>query len=129
LLVGDLLHPIGVPAVERFDDGDMSHRAGWRSAMPVLLTRRKPDDIASPDFLDGPTFSLNTAEPGSDDQGLTEWVRVPSCTCSRLESDRCSGGPRVTAAAARCSDPDRARDLVRGAFDGRLRAVALDFHC
>src|SRR5438445_7124992 len=45
LFVTDLLHPIDRFAVQRFLNGDMSHRGRRRSAVPMLFTRREPDHI------------------------------------------------------------------------------------
>src|SRR5207253_10940740 len=52
LFVADLFHPVDQLAVQRFLNGDMSHRGHRRSAVPMLLARRKPDHIAWPNFLD-----------------------------------------------------------------------------
>src|ERR1700757_633460 len=52
LLVTDFLHPLDGFAVERFLNSDMRHRSRRRGPVPMLLVRRKPDDIARPDFLD-----------------------------------------------------------------------------
>src|SRR3954471_8523440 len=46
LFVADLLHPVGVLAIEQLGDGDMGHRGRRRCSMPMLKPRRKPDDIA-----------------------------------------------------------------------------------
>src|SRR5437870_8374808 len=45
LFVADLFHPLNHLTVERLLNGDMSHGGRWRSAVPMLLTRRKPDHI------------------------------------------------------------------------------------
>src|SRR5256885_15072437 len=52
LLIADLFHPFDRLSIERFLNGDMRQCGQWRSAVPMLLTGRKPDDIAWPDFLD-----------------------------------------------------------------------------
>jgi hypothetical protein len=53
--------------------------------MPVLLARRKPDDITGTDFLDRAAIALRAAEPGDDDQRLPEWMSVPGCTRAGLK--------------------------------------------
>jgi hypothetical protein len=55
--------------------------------MPMLLTRRKPDDITRVDFLDRAAPSLHPAAAGRDDQGLTEGMGVPCRARARLEGD------------------------------------------
>ena len=45
MLVADVLRPVEVLAVQRLLDGDMRHRRRGRRAMPMLLTRGKPDHI------------------------------------------------------------------------------------
>jgi hypothetical protein len=61
LLVCDFFHPIDVLAVEPFRDGDMRHGGRRSRAVPVLLARREPDDIAGTDFFDRPAFALHPA--------------------------------------------------------------------
>jgi hypothetical protein len=51
LFVADSFHPIDHFAVQRFLKSDMRHCGRRRSAVPMLLVRRKPDDVAWPDFL------------------------------------------------------------------------------
>ena len=61
--VGDVLHPVDRLAVEGLLDGDMGHGGRWRGAVPVLLARREPDDVAWTDFLDRPAVSLDRPNP------------------------------------------------------------------
>lgn len=61
LLVADLFHPIDNSAVQPFLNCDVRHRLSRRRAMPVLFARRKPDDIARPDFLDGTAPALHAS--------------------------------------------------------------------
>ena len=77
LFLADLLHPVDRFAVERLLNGDMSHRSGRRSAVPMLFTRHKPDHIARPDFLDRAAPTLNPPKAGREDQRLTEWMCMP----------------------------------------------------
>ena len=54
LVVGHVLQPIDHLAIQTFLDGDVRHCRRRRSAVPMLLARRKPDHIARPDFSTGP---------------------------------------------------------------------------
>ena len=48
LFVADLLHPVYVPAVNGFLNGDVSHRCCGRRTVLVLLTRLEPDHVDKP---------------------------------------------------------------------------------
>jgi hypothetical protein len=60
----------------------------------MLLTGRKPDHIARPNFLDRTALTLRPAESGGDDQRLTEWMRMPGSARTRLERDACATNTR-----------------------------------
>ena len=90
LLIRDLFHPLNHFPVQRLLNSDVSHRGRRRSAVPMLLVRRKPDHIARPNFLDWSALSLCPSEAGGDDQRLTEWMRVPGGTRTRLEGNACA---------------------------------------
>jgi hypothetical protein len=87
LVVADFLHPLDDLTVELFLNGDMGHSHGWRSTMPVLLTRRKPNHIAGMDLLDGNAFMLCSTATAGDNQGLTQRMGVPCCSSAGLEGD------------------------------------------
>src|SRR4029077_10652057 len=70
LLIADLFHPVDYFAVERFLNGDMLHRSRRRSTVPMLLTRRKPDDIARPDVLGRAAATLRQSKARHDDERL-----------------------------------------------------------
>ena len=53
----------------------------------MLFVRRKPDDIARPDFLDRPAFALRPTKAGGNNQRLTEWMRMPGGARTGLERD------------------------------------------
>src|SRR5438445_5113073 len=91
LVITDLFHPIDVLAVECFGDRDMRHRGNRSGAVPMLLARRKPDDVARPDFLDRPALALHPTEAGGDNQCLPERMRVPGGARTRLESHVSAG--------------------------------------
>jgi hypothetical protein len=95
LLVADLLQPIHILAVERFLDGDMRHRRRRRRAMPMLQTRRKPDDVPWPDLLDGPALALNPPETGGGDQNLAERMAVPRGSGTRFEGNLARANARA----------------------------------
>jgi hypothetical protein len=65
----------------------MGHRGGWRRAVPMLLVRLKPDDIAWPDFLDRTAPPLRPAKARGDDQRLTERMSMPGRASTGLECD------------------------------------------
>jgi hypothetical protein len=50
--------------------------------------------LARPDFLDGTTPALHASDAASDDQRLTERMRVPGGPGARLEGDAGAGGAR-----------------------------------
>ena len=85
--VRDLLHPGDGRTVLPLRNGDMRHRAIGRRAVPVLLTRLEPDDVAGSNLLDQATFPLRAAETGGDKQRLAERVRMPGGARARLEGD------------------------------------------
>jgi hypothetical protein len=89
LLVRNLLHPVDGAAVELLGDGDMRHGRGAGCPVPVFLTGREPRDVAGPDFLEGTALALHPAQPGCDDQRLTERMRVPGCPRARFKGDGC----------------------------------------
>src|SRR6266478_42987 len=128
LLVTDLFHPIDVFAVEPFGNSDMRHRGRRRRAVPVLLTRRKPDDIAGTDFLDRSVLALNPAKAGRDDEGLTERMGMPHGAGARLEGDLTATEARgVTYLKHRVHANSPGKPGV-WTLAGRPGAVAFDIH-
>jgi hypothetical protein len=55
LLVTDVLHPIDDFPHQSLLNGNVRHSSGRACAVPMLLTRWKPDHVAWPDLLDGTT--------------------------------------------------------------------------
>src|SRR5689334_14843644 len=70
LLVGDLLHPVHDLAVQLFLDRDVRHGGRRRGAVPVLLVRRTPHDVAGADDPDRTALALHVAATGGADQRL-----------------------------------------------------------
>src|SRR6266704_3823342 len=87
LVVANLFHPVGAPAVELFDDGDVRHGRGGRGAVPMLLAGRNPDHVARPYFFQRTAPALYLPAAGRHDQGLAQWVGVPCRPGAGLEGD------------------------------------------
>src|SRR5437879_5851553 len=85
LLIAHFFHPLYNLPLQRFLNGDVRHRGRRRSTVPMLLVRRKPNDITRPDFFDRPSPPLRPSKAGRDDQRLTEWMPMPGGTGTRLE--------------------------------------------
>src|SRR5579871_3408314 len=113
LFVADLFHPLDHLAVQRFLNGDMGHRRGWRSTMPVLLAGRTQDHVSGPDLLLGLAPTLGPAEAGGHDQRLTERMRMPSRAGARLECHAGSANARRCRCLEQRVDPDCAGEVVR----------------
>ena len=90
LFVTDLFHPIDNFPVELFLNGDVRHGRSWRGAVPMFLTRREPDHVTGPNFLDRASPSLYEAAARRHDQYRTERVRVPCRPGAGLERDTCA---------------------------------------
>src|SRR6266851_9870458 len=76
LLVADLFHPVHGLAVELFLNGDVRHGGGRPSAVPMLLTRWKPDHVTGPDVLGWRSPALRETTASRHEQRLTKRVRV-----------------------------------------------------
>src|SRR5215831_16501870 len=87
LLIGDVLHPRHVSAVERLLHGDVHHGAGRARAMPVLLAGRNPHRVAGTDFADRTAPGLHAAKSRHDVEGLAKRMGVPRRAGARLEAD------------------------------------------
>jgi hypothetical protein len=93
LLVADLLQPVDVFAIERFRDRDMRHRCRRCGAMPVLLARGKPDDVAGTDFFNRSALTLRPPASSCDDDGLPQRMRVSHGSSARLEGHLAAANP------------------------------------
>ena len=93
MLVADLLHPLDDLAVQRFLNRDVSYRGRRRRAVPVLLARWKPDDIAGLYFLNRPALALRPAAARCHDQGLrAPGSNVTLAPATRAGSDALNKG-------------------------------------
>ncbi len=88
--------------------------------MPMLLARRKPDDIAGANFLDQAALAPGPAAAGYDDQCLTQRMRVPSGAGAGLERDAGADDARRIGSRKQRIDADLAGEIVRRALAGRL---------
>src|SRR6516162_2676534 len=128
LLVADLFHPFDILAVERFRDRDMAHRDRRCRAVPVLLARRKPDDIAGADFFDGSTLTLRPAKPGRNDECLAKRMGVPHGPSTRFEGDLATTKALWVSHLKKGVHSHCAGEPCLGAFTGWSGAVAFDIH-
>jgi hypothetical protein len=87
LRVADVFQPIDHLAVKRFRNRNVRHRCGRRRAVPVLLARREPDDVAGPDLLDRAALMLREPAAGCHNQCLPQGMRVPGGARAGLECD------------------------------------------
>src|SRR5882724_5278781 len=106
----------------------MRHRGLWRRPVPMLLTRREPDDIPWPDFLNRPAFALRPAAAGRNDESLPQRMRMPGGAGTRLERHTGTDHARRIGRLKQRIDADRAGKVVGRSLAGRLRAAAFDLH-
>src|SRR5690242_17591538 len=94
----------------------------------MLFVRREPDDITGPDLLDGAAFALSPATSGSDDQGLAQWVCMPSCPCAGFEGH--TGALHVCwiRRLKQRIDTYTASEPLRRSYCRGLRTYSFDFH-
>src|SRR3954469_16971725 len=123
-----MFEPVDGLAVEAFLDRDVAHRRRCRSAVPVLLARREPDDVARTDFLDLSAFTLHPAEAGRHDQRLAERMGVPGGARARLEGDERPGDTGGGRGAEQRIDANRPGEPLRTSLARRVGAAAFDLH-
>src|SRR5205809_7087397 len=56
----------------------------------MLLTGRKPDHVARPNFFHPPFPPLRPSKAGRNDQRLTQWMRMPGSAGTELKRDACA---------------------------------------
>src|SRR5208283_3416076 len=115
-------------AVELLGDGDVRHGRGGGGPVPMFLAGREPHDVAGPDLLNRAALALYPAQPGCDDQRLTERMRVPGCPRARFKGDGSPADAGWIFTRERCVDTHGAGKIVRRAFGRGLRAASLDLH-
>src|SRR5882757_4455030 len=87
LFIADIFHPVHIPAVNEFLNGDMAHSVGRGGAVPMLHTRRRPDHITRP-YL--PLVAIPFLHPTyarHDDQNLPDGMSMPGGACARFKGD------------------------------------------
>ena len=89
-------------------------------AVPMLLARRKPDDVARPDFFNRPAPALRASAAGSHNQRLTQRMRVPRGAGAGFKRDDGAGNPRGVASLERRVNAHRAGEPVGRSFVGWL---------
>src|SRR5215469_2142634 len=106
----------------------MCHGCCRCCAVPMLFSWRKPDHISGADLLDWTAPALHTAVTRSDDQGLTERMRMPSSSSTRLEGDHGADGTRRLRRVEQRVNSNRAGKPLCRALARRLGTVSLDLH-
>src|SRR5437016_1554469 len=89
-----LFHPLHDLPIEIFLNGNVCHRCGWRSAVPMLFSRRKPYYVARTNFFNRAAFALSASIAGGNNQSLAERMRVPCGASAGLKGDTCPGDSR-----------------------------------
>src|SRR6266446_4164918 len=87
LFVADLFHPVDIPAVNEFLNGDMTHSVGRGGAVPMLHTRRRPDHITRPYLPLVAIPFLHPTHARCDDQDLAGRMSMPGGSCARFKGD------------------------------------------
>src|SRR5688572_1286402 len=127
-LVGHLLHPDDVLAVERFLDGDVSHRAVRRRPVPVLMPRGAPQYVANPELELRSAIDLRPADAFGDDQRLPERMPVPGDARGGLGATKGTGQPGRWGPLELAGDGRLAGEIFGWAFDRLLVDFAGAFH-
>jgi hypothetical protein len=84
-LVGNLLHPDDAHAIQSFLNSDVGHGGSSRCSVPMLVTRRAPDHVASTYFDNGFTFALSPSAACGDDKRLSERMSMPGAPRARFK--------------------------------------------
>ena len=113
LRVADVFQPVDDFAVERFRNRNVRHRCCRRRAVPVLLARREPDDVARPYLLDRSALTLREAAAGRHDQCLAQRMRLPGRARAGLERDAGAADARRIGRLEHRVDADRAGEPLR----------------
>ena len=96
--------------------------------MPMFLTRRDPDHVTRPNFLDWAAPTLCPAAASRHDQGLAQWVCMLRRPGAGLEGDTRSHYTRRSGRIKQRINPHRAGKILSRSFAERLRTNSLDVH-
>ena len=113
LFVADLLHPVNGFSVQLLMNGNMRQRRCRRSAVPVLFTRRNPNNIARMNLFNRSIPSLRAAAAGDHDQCLSQRMRMPRGSSARFKRDTRASHTCRIARLEEGIDPHCAREPVR----------------
>src|SRR3979411_2423523 len=94
----------------------MGHARRSRCAVPMFFVRREPDDVARPDCLDRSALTLNPSAAGGDDKRLTQGMRVPRGSGTRLKCDAGAGDAGGLWRREQPINPDPAGKIIFGTF-------------
>src|SRR5437773_3726562 len=94
----------------------------------MLFVRRKPDDIARPDFFDWAAPTLRPPKAERDDQRLTEWMRMPRGAGPRLERNACAGHACRIGCLEQRINSDGTRKPISRTLCGILRTRSFYLH-
>src|SRR5215467_13873924 len=83
-------------AIERLRDGDMRHGGGRRCAMPMLLTRRDPDNIPARIYSFGPPCVCTQPMP---EVTMSVWPNGWVCHAVRAPGSKVTIAPPMRAGA------------------------------
>src|SRR5271166_1435843 len=90
----DFFHPVGGLAVEHFDDGDVGHGREGCGAVPMLFTRREPDDVTRANFPIGPPQRCTRPQPLVT---MSVWPSGCVCHAVRAPGSKVTLAPRARA--------------------------------
>src|SRR5579871_1687589 len=96
--------------------------------MPVLLPRREPNHISRPDLFNRSAIPLCPAQAPSNDQSLTQRMRMPRRPSARLKGNARTLYERRIWRLKKWIDPYSPREPVGGTFDRGLRTAAFNLH-
>ena len=71
----------------------MTHAHDRAGAVPVFCPWRDPYNIPRADLLNRAIPLLNPADSCGDNQGLSQWMRMPGSTRTRLKRDDSAADP------------------------------------
>lgn len=94
----------------------------------MLLSRRKPNHISGMNLLNRATLPLNPSTARSHNQSLSEWMRMPRSTRSRLERDAGAGNRCRIGRLKERVNPNRAGKPLCRTFARGLRTDAFNLH-